>query len=121
MENLTAPSRDVALQLLEEVNFEDRLMGSLLHLRAGVRIVSLYSLEEVFLLLKEPYPQIDLTQLENWIRTVIHDGELADSIRTVIRAGSRNPGYSTRYKRPGGMETDSVQAGDRIIDSRDVR
>jgi len=85
MEKLTTPSRDVALQLLEEVNFEDRLIGSILHLRAGVRIVSLYSLEEVFLLLKEPYPQIDMTQLENWIRTVIHDGELADSIRTVIR------------------------------------
>ncbi len=33
MENLTAPSRDVALQLLEEVNFEDRLMGSNLNVR----------------------------------------------------------------------------------------
>lgn len=92
MKNLTAPSRDVALQLLEEVNFEDRLIGSLLHLRAGVRIVSLYSLEEVFLLLKEPYPQIDLAQLENWIRTTLHDGELADSIKAVIlrEEGDRN-------------------------------
>lgn len=98
MENLTAPSRDVALQLLEEVNFENRLIGSLLHLRAGVRIVSLYSLEEVFLLLKEPYPQIDLAQLENWIRTVIHDGELADSIRTVIReeAGTHDTVHAIR-------------------------
>ena len=54
-------------------------------MRAGVRVVSLYSLEEVFLLLKEPYPQIDVAQLEKWIRTIIHDGELADRINTVIR------------------------------------
>jgi len=83
MEKLTAPSRDVALQIVKEVNFEDRLMGSILHLRAGVRIVSLYSLEEVFLLLKEPYPQIDPAQLEHWIRTILHDGELADSIKVI--------------------------------------
>ena len=83
MENLTAPSRDMALQLLDEVDFEDRLTGSTLHMRAGVRIVSLYSLEEVFLLLKEPYPQIDPAQLENWIRTILHDGELADSIKAI--------------------------------------
>ena len=90
MEKLTTPSRDVALQLFEEVNFEDRLIGSILHLRAGVRIVSLYSLEEVFLMLKEPYPQIDPTQLEIWIRTVIQDGELADRIKTVSREEVEN-------------------------------
>ena len=83
MKNLATPSRDLALQILDEVNFEDRLIGSLLHVRAGVRIVSLYSLEEVFLLLKEPYPQIDPAQLENWIRTILHDGELADSIKAI--------------------------------------
>ena len=90
MENLKAPSRDVALQLLDEVDFKDRLMASTLHTRAGVRIVSLYSLEEVFLLLKEPYPQIDPAQLENWIRTVIQDGELADRIKTVSREKAEN-------------------------------
>jgi hypothetical protein len=98
MEKLTAPSRDVALQLLDEVNFEDRLTGSILHMRAGVRIVSLYSLEEIFLLLKEPYPQIDLAQLENWVRTIIHDGELADRIKTVIQqeAGDQDTLHAIR-------------------------
>ena len=98
MEQLTAPSRDVALQLLDEVNFEDRLTGSILHMRAGVRIVSLYSLEEIFLLLKEPYPQIDLAQLENWVRTIIHDSELADRIKTVIQqeAGDQDTLHAIR-------------------------
>ena len=48
MEKLTTPSRDLALQILQEVNFEDRLIGSILHVRAGVRTLSLYSLEEPF-------------------------------------------------------------------------
>jgi len=90
MENLKAPSRDVALQLLDEVDFKDRLMASALHTRAGIRIVSLYSLEEVFLLLKEPYPQIDPAQLENWIRTIIRDGALADRIKAVIQQEAGN-------------------------------
>ena len=90
MKKLKAPSRDVALQLLDEVNFEDRLMASTLHTRAGIRIVSLYSLEEVFLLLKDPYPQIDPAQLENWIRTVLHDSELADRIKAVSREEVEN-------------------------------
>ena len=84
MENLTTPSRKLALQILQEVNFENRLIGSLFHARTGVRTVPLYTLEEVFILLKEPYPQIDLDQLENWIRTAIKDVELADRIKTVI-------------------------------------
>ena len=84
MKNLTPPSRDLALQILAEVKFEERLIGSTLHVRAGVRIVSLYSLEEVFRLLKEPYPQLDLDQVQDGIRTVIKDGELADRIRAAI-------------------------------------
>ena len=83
MEKFTTPSRELALQILQEVNFENRLVGSLLHVRAGIRTVTLYTLEEAFILLKEPYPQIDLDQLENWIRTVIKDVELSDRIKEV--------------------------------------
>ena len=84
MENLTAPSRELALRVLHEVGFDDRLMGGSLHLRGGVRKFSLYSLEEVFMLLREPHPQVDLDRLENWVRTVIHDRELADRIKVAI-------------------------------------
>ena len=84
METLTTPSRELALRILDEVGFEDRITGSSLHVRAGVRTLSLYSLEETFRLLKEPYPYIDLAQLEDWIRTVIKDEDLADKVKTVI-------------------------------------
>jgi hypothetical protein len=84
METLATPSRELALRILDEVDFEDRITGSSLHVRAGVRTLSLYSLEDTFRLLKEPYPYIDLDQLEGWIRTVIKDEELADKVKTVI-------------------------------------
>lgn len=84
MENLTVPSRELAARVLHEVGFDDRLMGGSLHLRGGVRKFSLYSLEEVFMLLREPYPQVDLDRLENWVRTVIQDRELADRMKAVI-------------------------------------
>ena len=110
METLTAPSREVALQILQEVGFEDRLIGSYPSCACRIRILSLYSLEEVFLLLKEPYPQIDLDQLESWIRTVIKDGELADRIKTVIGQKCSRSGYITPDKGPCGVEVDPVQA-----------
>ena len=84
METLATPSRELALRVLGEVGFEDRITGSSLHVRAGVRTLSLYSLEDIFRLLKEPHPYIDLDQLEGWIRTVIKDSELADKVKTVI-------------------------------------
>jgi hypothetical protein len=84
MEMLKAPSRELAVRVLDEVGFEDRITGSSLHVRAGVRILSLYSLEDIFRLLKEPHPHIDLDQLENWIRTVIKDRELSDQIKEVL-------------------------------------
>ena len=80
METLTTPTRELALRILDEVGFEDRITGSSLHVRAGVRTLSLYSLEDTFRLLKEPHPYIDLDQLEGWIRTVIKDEELADKV-----------------------------------------
>ena len=84
METLTTPSRELALRILDEVGFEDRITGSTIHVRAGIRTLSLYSLEEILMLLKEPFPQIDLDRLEGWIRTVIKDSELADKVKTVI-------------------------------------
>ena len=84
METLTTPSKKLALRVLDEVDFENRITGSSLHVHAGIRILSLYSLEEVFMLLREPYPQVDLDRLENWVRTVIHDQELADRMKAVI-------------------------------------
>jgi len=84
MGNLLTPSPALITRILKEVDFENRFIGGSLHLRAGVRVVSLYRLEEVFMLLNKPYPQIDLSKLHVWISTVIQDEELAHGVKQVI-------------------------------------
>ena len=84
MENLSSPSKGLAFRVLQEVDFENRFIGASLHLRAGVRVESLYCLEEVFMLLKKTHPRIDLPKLKTWISDVIKDAELAHGIEQII-------------------------------------
>jgi hypothetical protein len=84
MKNLSTPSKKVISLILQEVDFEDRLVAHSLHVRAGIKRLSLYSLEEVFALLHTPHPQIDFNRLTVWIRDVIEDEELAERIKVVL-------------------------------------
>jgi hypothetical protein len=84
MGNLSAPSPALVARIVQSVDFENRLIGGSLHLRAGVRVVSLYRLEEVFMFLNKPHPQIELKKLHAWISTVIKDEELAQGIKQII-------------------------------------
>jgi len=94
MENLSTPSKKIISQILQEVDFKDRIIGYSVNFRSGpYRIsiysleeyrISIYSLEEVFSLLNAPHPQIDFNQLAMWVHDVIQDEELADRIKTVI-------------------------------------
>ena len=88
MDKFSEPSRELVSLISREVDFKDRLIGSNLHERAGVKTISLYSLHELYMLLNKPYPQIELQKLEVWIRTVIKDEELAARIKTI----SEQPG-----------------------------
>ena len=84
MEKISEPSRELVSLISREVDFKDRLIGSNLHERAGVKTIALYSLHELYMLLNKPYPQIDLHKMERWLRTVIKDEELAARIKTVM-------------------------------------
>jgi len=83
MSTLSAPSPKLISLISREVDFKERIIGSNLHERAGVKTISLYSLHELYMLLNKPYPQIDLNKMESWIRTVIKDEELAARIKTI--------------------------------------
>jgi len=78
---LSEPSRDLARRVLAEVDFNRRLVGYKMHRRAGPSPLSLYSFEEVVGLLLHPLSQIDFSELEQWVREVMQDPELADRIR----------------------------------------
>ena len=83
MDNLSRPSPALIARIEKAVDFENRFIGGSLHLRAGVRVVSLYRLEEVFMLLHKPHPRIDLNKLHVWVGTVIQDEELARGIEQI--------------------------------------
>jgi hypothetical protein len=85
MGKLSPPSPALIARIEKAVDYENRFIGGSLHLRAGVRVVSLYRLEEVFMLLYKPHPRIDLNKLHAWIGTVVQDEELARGIKRITK------------------------------------
>jgi hypothetical protein len=84
---LKDPSRDLAVRILTEVDFGDRLNGFSLGERSGPMPVTLYSFAEVVTLLNDPYPRIDFIELETWVGKTMGDNELADQIAEAIKKG----------------------------------
>ena len=85
---LSVPSDDLRKRILSEVNFEDRLEGFSLRERSGPMPVTMYSFDEVVSLLNDPHPCFDFESLEEWIRRVIGDPELAERIAGAIKKGN---------------------------------
>jgi hypothetical protein len=98
MESLSTPSKKVLSQIVQEVDFKDRIIGYSVNFRSGPDRISLYSLEEVFALLNAPHPQIDFNQLAMWVRDIIQDEELADKIKTVIAHKASNRDKVSRIR-----------------------
>ncbi len=86
MKQLSEPSIALANRALQEVDFDDRLIGYRHQMRLGATPVTLYSFGEVIGLLADSVPQIDSVELEIWIRDVIGDRELADLIQETGRS-----------------------------------
>ncbi len=99
MGKLSKPSKDLALTVLTEVGFEERLKGFKIRERTGPMPVTLYSFEEVVLLLNDHFPAIDFNHLENWIRNVMKDGELADRLISITSKRNLSDQKKTRLVR----------------------
>ena len=84
MPSLSEPDEDLVFRITNEVRFEERLTGYRVRERAGAIRASLYSFEEVVHLLNDKSPYVNLKTLEKWIRGVIKDEELAESIAETI-------------------------------------
>jgi hypothetical protein len=87
---LREPSQPLAMKVLTEVDFEHRLNGFILRQRAGAVPVTMYSFEEVVSLLHDHHSRLDFKQLEEWIRSVMSDTELAKHIAQAIRKGNND-------------------------------
>lgn len=82
---LPSPSKDLTERILTEVGFKDCLTGYRLRERTGVTTIRLYSFEEVVGLLNDTHPRLDFDRLEQWVREIIGDPELAGKIGDVIQ------------------------------------
>ena len=83
MKTLSEPTQEMAISILTEVGFEDRLIGYRFRERSGMMPVTLYSFEEVVALLMDSNPRIDFSRLENWLRKAVKDSELAEKVKQV--------------------------------------
>jgi hypothetical protein len=83
---LSKPSKKLALRIMSEVNFDQRIEGFRLWERAGVLPVRLYSFSEVVGFLADPFPRIDFHALADWIRDVMIDPELSKMVNEIIAA-----------------------------------
>jgi len=90
MGKLKEPSQELVVKILTEVDFEGRLIGFSLGERSGAVPITMYSFEEVVSLLNDRHPRLDFKQLEEWIRNVMGDMELAEQIAQAIKKGNND-------------------------------
>lgn len=91
MEKLKEPDKKLAARILTEVGFDERLVGYQLRQRMGPVPITMYGFEEVAGFFLNPYPVIDMGELETWIREIMKDEELADRIKEFPRGDEHNP------------------------------
>ena len=80
------PTRELSRRVLTKVDFENRFIGSKLRERSGPQMVTSYSFKEVVQLLQDRLPGVNLEHLQNWVRNVMGDDELADKILEISKA-----------------------------------
>ncbi|MGE5482541.1 MAG: hypothetical protein ACM3VX_06500 [Bacteroidota bacterium] len=85
---LSTPSRELAQRILTEVGFEHRMVGARVREHAGPMSQTMYSFAEIHGLLTDRDPRMDFVRLEEWIRTVMGDVELADRVAEAIKVGT---------------------------------
>jgi hypothetical protein len=82
---LSQPSKELVKKILSEVEFDDRIIGYRMRERTGPLPVTLYSFEEIVILLTDQHPRIDYHTLSNWLRKVMGDDEMANRIKDIAK------------------------------------
>ena len=77
------PSKELAKRILSEVDFNNRFVGSKMRERSGPVKVTNYSFKELLELMQDRLPGVNIQYLEKWIRDVMTDEELANSIHSI--------------------------------------
>jgi hypothetical protein len=85
MKKLSDPSRELSIRILRKVTFENRFIGYRLSERHGASRITSYSFQEVVSLLKDQMPRVDFLALQEWVRKVMGDEELAERISAAVK------------------------------------
>ena len=62
-----------------------RSLGYRMRLRTGPLAITLYSFEEIVVLLADTHPRVDYRTLIDWLHKVMGDHEIADRIEDIVR------------------------------------
>jgi hypothetical protein len=84
MKELSKPDKELASRVLNEVGFEERIVGYRISERLGPTRTSMYSFEEVVNFLNDKFPQLEFEELEKWVKVVMKDEELALKIAKAV-------------------------------------
>ncbi|UCE47333.1 MAG: hypothetical protein JSW47_17240 [Phycisphaerales bacterium] len=98
MQRLSEPDQSLVSRVINEVSFEERLIGYRMRERAGALMTSLYSFEEVVHLLNDKFPRLSFQRLEEWLRTVIRDEELAAQIADAVEQEGNDRDRTVRVR-----------------------
>ena len=85
MKKLSEPSRELSDRVLKKVPFENRFIGYRLSERHGASRITSYSFQEVVNLMKDQMPRVDFLALQEWVRKVMGDEELAERMATAVK------------------------------------
>ena len=85
MKKLSIPSRALNNRILKKVTYENRFIGYRLSERHGACRITSYSFQEVLNLVRGEMPRVDFFALQEWIRQVMGDEELAEKMATAIK------------------------------------
>ena len=94
MEKISTLSDDHRQRILSKVSFDHRFVGGKLRRHGGIKRVTSYSFNEVVSLLNDEMPMIHFSALEQWVKEVIKDRELAGKIAEAI---NKQKGYRNTY------------------------
>lgn len=87
MEKLSEPDRELVSRVLQEVDFEERIVGYQVRERSGLLVKSLYSFAEVCAFLHDQFPVLRFEELTRWLTVVMNDKELALKVEEVLKEG----------------------------------
>jgi hypothetical protein len=95
---LSQPTAELAARLLNEVGFNQRIVGFRLRERTGPTPAAIYSFVEAVGFLYDQHPRIDFTQLASWVDTVLGDGELAHLMRVIVARENTYQSSTERFR-----------------------